>query len=221
MCSHSQGSSKPRPGWGPRRRRPPGSRAAASMRSATGFGASPECSGARSRRRGRRQGSISGSSSPIPIRSPLPSVSCGTPTGASPSAFRAARDREKRVRALPRRAPGTQGPAEARIRSALALGRRDRAADRGRVRRGARRASLSHLRRSGLAARRPTVRAPELRGEPGERDADLDGEPSAPPSPAPRTSASTSTLYMPPILAPRSGLPRTCRPTSAVGAPSL
>ena len=69
---------------------------------------------------------------------------------------------------------------EARVRPSLALGRRDRAADRGRVRRGARRRGLSHHRRSRFALRRPAVRAPELGGEPGERDADVDGEPSPP-----------------------------------------
>ena len=47
MCSRSQGSSKPPPGWGPERRRRPGSRAAASTRCATGSGASRGCSGAR------------------------------------------------------------------------------------------------------------------------------------------------------------------------------
>ena len=88
---------------------------------------------------------------------------------------------------------GPRGPAEADVRSARALGQRDRAADRGSVRRGARHRGLPHLRRSGLAARRPTFRAPELGGEPGERDADLGWRAIRCPSPAPRTSASTST----------------------------
>ena len=52
------------------------------------------------------------------------------------------------------------------------------AANRRRVRRGARHRRLPRFRRSRLDARRPTVRPEVLGGESGQRDADLDGEPS-------------------------------------------
>ena len=57
------------------------------------------------------------------------------------------------------------------------MGRGDRAIDRRRVRGGARQRRLPRLRRGRLAALRPALRAEELGGQPGERDADLDGEP--------------------------------------------
>ena len=85
---------------------------------------------------------------------------------------------QERVRALPCRAPRPGGRAEAGVGSDVEVGRGDRATDRRRVRGGARQRRLPRLRRGRFAARRPALRQEELGGQPGERDADLDGEPS-------------------------------------------
>ena len=114
-----------RPGPPPRL----GSAAAAGLPTcATGYVAFHVFSGARDRRRFHRRNSISRSFGPTPIRPPFPNVSRGGVSDASRSA--------SRVR---------PGRARANVRSPVAVGRYNGAADRSRVHRGAGRRFLPGL----------------------------------------------------------------------------
>ena len=111
-------------------------------------------------------------------------VLAGRTSGAEPRAAflpvsaRATRHGQERVRSLPRRAGGVGGGTEAGQRPAVDVGRGHRAAHRGRLRRGARCGTLPRVRRGRLVACRPALRRANVGGEPGQRDAGLDGAPS-------------------------------------------
>ena len=173
-------SSKPPPVSRQGRRPRPGSAAETSRPYGTACGACPEsCSCERPPQ---------ATPAPIRPRSHQCRYGAGHPRGASRGPHRAtlltlparaAGNRQERVRALSRRSSRSGGHPEAGVRPDVDVGRGDGAENCSRVRRGARRRRLPCLRRSRLAARRPAVCPQVLGGEPGQRDADLDGEPSS------------------------------------------
>ena len=87
-------------------------------------------------------------------------------------------NRQERLRPLPRGEDRPGGHAEAGVRSDVHVGGPDREDHRPRLRRGARCRRLPGLRRGRFSSCGPAPRPAQLGGQPGQRDADLDGEPS-------------------------------------------
>ena len=104
----------------------------------------------------------------------------GRPPPNGDPARRPVRERQIGVRQAARPADGPRSAAEARFRPGEQVGRRDRAADRGGLCRGARDGELPHHRRGGLLPRRPPRRPPQLGDQPRQRDAEPTRKPRPP-----------------------------------------